>query len=200
MPPVPTMASGGFSFQLRSPRLIRSQNADVSSAQKGGMGRAPSCGRPPFTSTRRCGVFRSWTQWLRGTSMASKSRRGTRRCRLQLECLEDRCLPSHLYTVTSAADDPSVPIPGVVTLRDAIIAVNSDTTDGATAPTLSNSPSRAPRPSTCSRTCRRLTNPVLIDGTTQAGVTIDGQASAGANSYRGWEVLVVGSAATWSRM
>src|SRR5262245_25220526 len=66
-----------------------------------------------------------------GRELKSKSsqqvRRQPTRFRPRLEALEDRWLPSQVFTVNSATDDPSGPSPGTVTLRDAINAVNADT-------------------------------------------------------------------------
>ena len=55
--------------------------------------------------------------------------RARRHVRLHLEALEDRWLPSQIFTVNSAADDPLGEPAGssVATLRDAINALNLDT-------------------------------------------------------------------------
>src|SRR6516164_7991004 len=57
------------------------------------------------------------------------SLRTRRHVRLHLEALEDRWLPSQIFTVNSAADDPLGEPAGssVATLRDAINALNLDT-------------------------------------------------------------------------
>src|SRR5205823_5561878 len=95
------------------------------------------------TRKRRCTVLRSWTQWLRAKSTTSKSGLKKRRVRLQLEFLEERCLLSgsvgqQIFTVNSAADDPTGTTAGVVTLRDAILAVNSDVNDSNSNPDVIN--------------------------------------------------------------
>ncbi len=92
-----------------------------------------------------------------------------------------------MFTVTSAADDPSVPIPGVVTLRDAIIAVNSDTTDNASSPDVINFNITGTPTINLLADLPAINNPVTIDGSMQAGVTVNGNTFA---------MLVDNSAAT----
>jgi hypothetical protein len=53
-------------------------------------------------------------------------RRRLARFRPWLAVLEDRCVPSQIFTVNSAGGDPLGPTVGVTTLRDAINAVNAD--------------------------------------------------------------------------
>jgi hypothetical protein len=113
--------------------------------------------------------------------------------------LESRLAPANLaVTVNSLADDPAGPAAGVVTLRDAINAVNSDNGDLASDPdtigfAVAGTISLA-------ADLPAITNPVLLDGSTQTGVTVDGRASTGVNSYQGYAVLVVSSAATVKRV
>jgi uncharacterized repeat protein (TIGR01451 family) len=81
-------------------------------------------------------------------------------------------------TVNSGADDPSGPSPGVVTFRDAVNAVDQGTADAILfaipgTPTI-NLTADVPA----------LTRRVYIDGTTEAGVTVNGN---------GYAMLVVGS-------
>ena len=124
-------------------------------------------------------MIRSWTQWLRGKSETSKPRRGTRGYRPDLECLENRWLPSNLVvTVNSAGDDPSGPTPSLVTLRDAINAVNNDTNDSAGSPDVINFQIAGTPAITLGGDLPAITNPVTIDGSTQAGVTINGNGFA----------------------
>ena len=98
--------------------------------------------------------------------------------------------------MTSPGDDPSGKIAGVVTLRDAINAVNNDHTDTAGNPDTIKFNIAGTPAINLAADLPAITNPVLIDGSSQAGVTIDGQASAGANGYQGFAILVVSSAVT----
>jgi parallel beta-helix repeat protein len=61
---------------------------------------------------------------LRGAA-ARAARRRSRPLPLRLEELEQRCTPTMVISVNSAADDPAGPTPGVVTLRDAINQANA---------------------------------------------------------------------------
>ena len=127
---------------------------------------------------------------------AQPIRRRPARSRPHLECLEDRWLLSQLFTVNSATDDPLGPTAGTVTLRDAINDVNNDHTDSLSNPDTIKFAINGTPTITLAANLPAIANPVIIDGTTQAGVTIDGQAAAGANSNQGFGVLVVNSAAT----
>ncbi len=134
-------------------------------------------------------MIHSWTQWLRGKSGTSKVRRGTKRAGLLLECLEERWLPSSMvFTVTSSGDDLFGPTAGVVTLRDAIIAVNSDASDTGSNPDVINFAIAGTPAITLKTNLPALTKPVTIDGSTQpGGVTVNGH---------GFAVLAVDSATT----
>ena len=117
--------------------------------------------------------------------------------RPHIECLEDRCCPSPMvFIVNSAGDDTSGPTPGVVTLRDAIGMVNNDACDSSNTPDVIKFAITGTPTINLGADLPAITNPVLIDGSTQAGVTIDGQASAGANGHQGFAILVVSSAVT----
>jgi hypothetical protein len=109
--------------------------------------------------------------------------------RPQLEILEDRRVPS-IFTVTTTADDPGGPIPGQTTLRDAINAVNHDTTNPGT-DTINfaiTSPATSPWFIQPTQALPALTHAVLVDGTSQSGwsqgnpvVILDGSKASTAN-------------------
>lgn len=134
-------------------------------------------------------------RWWRHTFSTSKHHK--RSYRLDVEALEERFLPSNLVlTVNSAGDDPFGPTVGVTTLRDAITAVNNDAADNPNSPDVIQFAIAGTPTITLTADLPALANPALIDGSTQAGVTIDGQAASGANSSQGFAVLVVGAAVT----
>jgi hypothetical protein len=144
-------------------------------------------------------------KWFSSRKSSRKSNvtevQGKRKFRPQIEILEGRLVPSNLQlTVTSADDDPSGPTPGVVTLRDAINLVNSDAGDVASSPDTIQFAIAGTPTIVLADDLPALTNPVLLDGSTQAGVTVDGQASSGVNFSEGYAVLIVSSAVTVSSM
>jgi hypothetical protein len=99
-----------------------------------------------------------------------------------------------LVTVNTLADDPAGATAGLVTLRDAINLVNGDAGDVASSPdTIAFA---LPGTISLAADLPAITNPVLLDGSSQTGVTVDGRASTGVNGYEGYAVLVVNSAAT----
>ena len=70
---------------------------------------------------------RWWSATTRSLSRFAPARRPHARRRLSLECLEDRTMLSTIaLAVTTLADDPSGPIPGYTTLRDAITQADAD--------------------------------------------------------------------------
>ena len=79
-----------------------------------------------------------------------------------------------MFTVNSAGDDPSGSTAGVVTLRDAINAVNSDVNDQAGSPDVINFNISGTPAIALATDLPALTKPVTIDGSTQAGVTVNG--------------------------
>jgi hypothetical protein len=86
---------------------------------------------------------------------------------------------SSVFTVNSATDDPLGSTAGVVTLRDAINAVNSDVTDSSSNSDTINFAITGTPTIRLSADLPAITNPVLIDGSTQTGVTVDGGPPAG---------------------
>ena len=108
-----------------------------------------------------------------------------------LELVEPRLLLANLnilFTVNSAADDPSGPTPGIVTLRDAINEVNNDKTDvddnfDAITFAISGTPTIS-----LAADLPAITAPVFIDGESQPGysgtplIQIDGQGVLGSGS------------------
>jgi hypothetical protein len=110
--------------------------------------------------------------------------------------LECRLVPSNVVvTVNTAVDDPSDPTAGVVTLRDAIATVNNDGADDPQNPDVIRFAVPGAPVISLAANLPAITNPVFIDGSTQAGVTVDGRASAGANGHQGFAILVVSSTA-----
>jgi len=87
-------------------------------------------------------------------------------------------LSSTFFTVTSAGDDPTGPTAGIVTLRDAINAVNNDANDSAASPDVINFQLAGTPTITLLADLAAIDNPVTIDGSTQAGVTIAGNGLA----------------------
>jgi hypothetical protein len=96
-------------------------------------------------------------------------RRRSARSRPRLELLEDRWLPSQVFTVASAGDDPSGPTADVVTLRDAINAVNNDVTDQSSNPDIINFAITGTPTIALAADLPAITNPVVIDATSQGG-------------------------------
>src|SRR5262245_46529059 len=72
--------------------------------------------------------------WTHRDKPSQPIRRRAVRARPRLEVLEVRWLPSQVFTVNSAGDDPIGPSPGTVTLRDAINAVNANSGSTVSAP------------------------------------------------------------------
>jgi hypothetical protein len=99
--------------------------------------------------------------------------------------------PNLVLTVNSAADDPAGPTAGVETLRDAIVAVNSDANDNAAAPDVINFAIAGAATITLAGDLPAIASPVTIDGSGQGGATVDGA---------GYAMLVVDSAATINGM
>ncbi len=142
-------------------------------------------------------MFRLFMRWCmrrqsarRGThkSASRNAHRSRLRRRLHLERLEDRTVPAGvggggatpnlIVTVNSAGDDPLGPTAGIVTLRDAISAVNSDASDNFSAPDVINFDIAGTPSITLTADLPALTNPVFIDGSTQTGVTVNGNGFA----------------------
>jgi titin len=110
--------------------------------------------------------FRSWICWSL-THRQHASRRSFYGHRLQLEALEDRCVPS-MYMVTNANDA------GLGSLRQAILDVNADTTpdiidfdlaDPGVHTIMVGNPTGLPLPA--------ITNQVAIDGYSQPGSSVN---------------------------
>ena len=80
--------------------------------------------------------------------------------------------------MNSAADDPSGSTPGVQTLRDAIIAVNNDTTDSASNPDIIKFAIAGTPAITLGADLPAINRPVTIDGSSQSGVTVNGNGFA----------------------
>ncbi|HKM56755.1 MAG TPA: right-handed parallel beta-helix repeat-containing protein, partial [Isosphaeraceae bacterium] len=101
-----------------------------------------------------------------------------------LELVEPRLLLAS-FTVTSAADDPSGPTPGIVTLRDAINEVNNDTTDVVGNPDVIKFAISGTPTISLAANLPALTAPVFIDGASQHGysgtplIQIDGHGVQG---------------------
>src|SRR5687767_247956 len=103
-------------------------------------------------------------------SAVRELRRKSRPYSLKIECLEDCWLPSGLvFTVNSAGDNPSRPTAGVMTLRDAMLAVNNDTVVDSPA-VITYAIAGAPTIDLLAD-LPAISRPVIIDGSTQAGVT-----------------------------
>jgi hypothetical protein len=131
---------------------------------------------------------RSWY----GKSKAAKRRPARRGFRLGLERLEDRMVLSNLViTVTSAGDDPAGPTTGVVTLRDAITQVNNDASDRSSSPDVINFAIAGTPTTLLSADLPAVTKPLTIDGSTQVGVTVNGN---------GFAMLAANSAVTVNDM
>jgi hypothetical protein len=110
--------------------------------------------------------------------------------RLHVEPLEQRCLLSAanlVITVNSAGDDPSGPTAGVMTLRDALTAVNNDAGDTSSNPDVINFAIAGTPTIALAADLPGINHPVLLDGSTQAAVTVNGN---------GFQALVVHSTAT----
>ncbi len=114
-------------------------------------------------------MLRSWTQWLRGEIDGLEvARRDHARSAPKTRALEDRCLLSNMvFTVNSAGDDPTGPTAGVVTLRDALMAVNSDATDSARSPDVINFAITGPPTINLLGDLPAITKPVTINGSTR---------------------------------
>ena len=80
-----------------------------------------------------------------------------------------------VLTVNSSTDDPSGPTVGVETLRDAINAVNNDVNDNGGSPDVINF---AVAGITLGGDLPAIDRPVIIDGSTQASVTVNGNGFA----------------------
>jgi hypothetical protein len=77
-------------------------------------------------------IARWWSATSRSLLQFAPARRPPSRRRLRLERLEDRTVLSTIaLTVNTLADDPSGPIAGQTTLRDAITQADADTTSTA---------------------------------------------------------------------
>ncbi|MCY2987649.1 MAG: hypothetical protein NTY19_07265, partial [Planctomycetota bacterium] len=121
---------------------------------------------------------RSKKHQRRGARSAGGRRTRVTRRRLSFDQLESRLLLTSLtITVNSADDDPAGPTAGIVTLRDAIIAVNGDAAD-INSPDVINFAIVGSPSITLAADLPALANPVLIDGSTQVGVTVNGNAFA----------------------
>jgi parallel beta-helix repeat protein len=77
--------------------------------------------------------LRNWKCSLERRSTRNQTRHSQRTVRprsncvrLALELLEERCVPSLTITVTTPSDDPTTPIAGQITLRDAINKANTN--------------------------------------------------------------------------
>ncbi len=116
---------------------------------------------------------------------ASQTRRKGKQHRLGFECLEARRQLAIIFTVTSA--DDTFGAGGGMTLRDAITAVNNDLTDTAVSPDVINFNIAGTPTINLAADLPALASPVTIDGTTQPGVTVNGN---------GFAMLVVDTAAT----
>jgi fibronectin-binding autotransporter adhesin len=137
-------------------------------------------------------MIRPGIEWLRSRWAASKWARRTRRFRPEVTQLEERCLLSNLVvTVNSAGDDPAGPTQGVVTLRDAITQVNNDTNDSSTSPDVINFAITGTPTILLGGDLPSITRPLTIDGSTQAGVTVNGN---------GFAMLAANSAVTVNDM
>jgi len=98
--------------------------------------------------------------------------RARRHVRLHLEALEDRWLPSQIFTVNSAADDPLGEPAGssVVTLRDAINALNLDTSTTFSNPdVISFAIASGTQTINLAANLPAINEHVVIDGSTQLG-------------------------------
>ncbi len=126
---------------------------------------------------------------MRSTSLRSRQRRSfphiaaeslnLRRRRLLFEPLEDRrVLAGFTFTVNSPDDNPSGPSPGIVTLRDAINALNSDSVVDSNNPDLINFAIPGSPIISLAADLPALAKPVVISGSTQAGVTVSGNGFA----------------------
>ncbi len=121
----------------------------------------------------------SWTQWVCEKSMAAKSRRRNRTFAFHVEPLEHRrLLSSTVFTVTSAGDDPLGPAPAMVTLRDAINAVNADANDSLASPDIITFNIAGTPAISLAAGLTAIDKPVMIDGSAQAGVTVEGNGLA----------------------
>src|SRR5947209_6378308 len=110
----------------------------------------------------------SLAQWLLRKVRASNGPARGRRCRPSVQALEDRCVPSNMVlSVNSAGDDPSGPTAGVVTLRDAITAVNNDAADNAASPDVIQFAINGKPTVSLAANLPAITRPVFIDGSTQ---------------------------------
>lgn len=122
-------------------------------------------------------MIRLWPFRLRKTGILKPCRRSNRK-RLSLERLEDLRLPALIVTVNTAADDPAGSTSGIVTLRDAITAVNNDIADIAASPDVINFNITDPPVIDLAADLPTIGKPVTIDGSTQAGVTVQGHGFA----------------------
>ena len=121
-------------------------------------------------------VINSWLKKLTAKfqNPVRKHRKRWRAVQLQLEPLEDRCLLSLVVTVNSAGDDPTGSTPGVVTLRDAITQINGDANDSSSSPDVIKFGIAGTPTITLAADLPAITNPLTIDGSTQAGVIVNG--------------------------
>ena len=118
---------------------------------------------------------RSHSRSLTGPVARRSKRHGrSQKGLLRAEVLEPRQLLSATFTVNSVTDDPSGPTSGIVTLRDAIDAVNASVGDSSSNPDVINFGIAGSPTVLLSADLPALLNPVLIDGTSQAGVTVSG--------------------------
>jgi Ca2+-binding RTX toxin-like protein len=122
---------------------------------------------------------RSHSRSLTGLAARPSKRQGrSPKGLLRAEVLEPRQLLSATFTVNSVMDDPSGPTSGIVTLRDAINAVNASVGDSSSNPDVINFNISGSPTIVLSADLPALLNPALIDGSSQAGVTVSGSGFA----------------------